>query len=773
MIIPFDKISDDQAFVGSKAFILAKMSKKGLPVPEGLILSHEPDKTEDWQEIYAWWKRMGSFPLAVRSSAFGEDSKEMSFAGQNQSFLNVQSEDALRDAILQCFLSIDREASKSYRKFFTGSETSLPMNVVLQRMVKAQYSGVYFSVNPLNKEEGAVLEYTEGLGEKLVSGQINPYRFSESQLQHNGPISIGKLQEIFKLGTEVSNVLREKIDMEWAIDFSGRLYFLQARPITASRSIVAQKNLIQNEYERIRSSFSEDTWWDGQTFCEWSGTPSQLSYDVWKRAFTAGSSFDLALREMGYRGFDEESRSSGDSILDQLFGRPFVNMAKILPLYFGPIPYEVKPKPKAHLSFSLKKVSAVGFFKAPVSLLRMIKVGWNLSTRRRAYIQQARKELLSFASKSQRPTRTVYENWSTQELMAHWKVEIENFSDSLLKWPLVVAVLIEATERSLEAIVKSIVGPVKARDTVQRWMGSGVKTLSFEMGQSFKKAAGDSKLREFVIARYGHRGPGEMDLCNPRWEELGLSSFDNSSGTTTALLHNVNDVEEEVHSWKSIKETVVLEEWRLLKDLLELREQWKMEHLKPYAHIRYLSLEISKRLNLGLDIFCLTIEEIENLASAKTTAQEINQIILQRKEKSLAYKSVYLADTVLYSDLYEQVFEPYKKESRSFAGLSLSGGRVKGRVKIVNDLSEVQDINEWPADTILLTKATDPGWTPILTRVKGVVVERGGILSHCAIVAREMSLPAINLGHATHTFKDGDFVFLDADKGTLYNESRI
>jgi len=773
VIIPFDQIRDDQSFVGSKAFILAQMSKKGLPVPEGLILSHEPDKESDWLEIFSWWKSMGSFPLAVRSSAFGEDSKEMSFAGQNQSFLNVRGEDALREAILQCFLSIDREASRSYRKFFTGSESAVPMNVVLQRMVKAQYSGVYFSENPLNKEAGAVLEYIEGLGEKLVSGQINPYRHSNTDTQHQGPLAIEKLREVFKLGAEVSNVLREKIDMEWAIDFSGRLFFLQARPITASRSIGTQKSLIQNEYERIQSSYSSDTWWDGQTFCEWSGTPSQLSYDVWRRAFASGASFDQALRELGYLGFDVESKDLNDSILDQLFGRPYVNMAKILPLYFGAIPYEVKATPKAHLSFSFKKVSAVGFLKTPAALFRMIKVGWNLSTRRRYYIQEARKELLAFAGKAQRPTRTVYENWSTEELVAHWKAEIENFSVSLLKWPLVVAVLIEATERSLEAIVKSIVGPAKAKDIVQRWMGSGVKTLSFEMGQAFKLAMSDSKLRDFVIARYGHRGPGEMDLSNPRWEELGFSTFESSNAGSVALAHNSNDIEEEAHGWKSIKESVVLEEWRLLKDLLELREQWKMEHLKPYAHIRYLSLELSKRLKIGMDIFSLNVEEIEAVAASKISVHDMNQIILRRKEKSLAFKSVYLSDVVLHSDLSDQVFKPYKKESRSFTGLSLSGGRVKGRVKIVNDLSEVQDINDWPSDTILVTKATDPGWTPILTRVKGVVVERGGILSHCAIVAREMSLPALNLGHATHTFKDGDLVFLDADKGTLYNESRF
>lgn len=102
------------------------------------------------KEVFSWWKSIDFPLLAIRSSAFGEDSKEMSFAGQNQSFLNVKNEEELRSCILKCFHSVDREASKSYRKFFTGTEQSAPMNVVIQEMVHATYSGVYFSKDPTN-----------------------------------------------------------------------------------------------------------------------------------------------------------------------------------------------------------------------------------------------------------------------------------------------------------------------------------------------------------------------------------------------------------------------------------------------------------------------------------------------------------------------------------------------------------------------------------------------------------------------------------------------
>ena len=81
MMSPFEEIKDDQLFVGSKAFVLAQMSKRGLPVPKGLILTKAPETLDQWNYVFSWWESHHQFPLAVRSSAFGEDSFGLSFAG--------------------------------------------------------------------------------------------------------------------------------------------------------------------------------------------------------------------------------------------------------------------------------------------------------------------------------------------------------------------------------------------------------------------------------------------------------------------------------------------------------------------------------------------------------------------------------------------------------------------------------------------------------------------------------------------------------------------
>jgi rifampicin phosphotransferase len=771
MIQDFRQLEVSQTSVGSKAYVLAMMAQKDLPVPAGLILSHEITSEPDWQKVLQWWESVGCAPVAVRSSAFGEDSQEMSFAGQNKTFLNVSTALELREAIHACFASIHGEASQSYRQFFTGDKKEVPMNVILQVMVKARYAGVYFSFNPTRKEEGAILEYVEGLGEALVSGQVNPFRVWQDNAQSEGPLERNYLNQVFSLGKKVEEKLQQHIDMEWAIDEDFNLHLLQARPITVARSENEHKKILDQEFKRIEDSHPPDGWWDGATFAEWTGRPSRLTFEVWKRSFAPGGAFDLALKELGYQGFTDKSYSPQDSILEQLFGRAFIDMSRMVPLYFGPIPYRINPLPKPHLKFEWYKISTQGILHTPRSLWKMLKVGWQMTTRRRDWIEKSRKELVDFKHKMQRPQQAdFYADWSEQALLNQWQKEIANFSRVSLKWPLVLVVLIEATHQSLRAVLKSVTGPEKVEGYLQRWMGAGLQTASFEMNRYFVRALEEPLKREFFFSRFGHRGPGELDLSRPRWEELGQSAF-GAGKSSSSIKHTSIDVEDEIHQFKTFKDAVLIEEWRLLKELLELREQWKMEILRPYAHIRYLSLEMAKRLGLGPDIFHLTVEEIQALMNNRDNFHQIREIIQHRKEELDAFKGVYLPDVLMKSKL-KTYLEQTEFSHCTLRGTPLSHGIIKGEVRVVGDPSEV-DFSNWPEDVILVTEATDPGWTALFTRAKGVIVERGGVLSHCAILARELGLPSINLPRATEVLKNGDKIWLDGQNGGVKHDKLL
>lgn len=769
MILDFLDLDKTHTFVGSKAYVLAMMAQANLPVPAGMVLSHVPASEGDWGKIAEWWQRQKMVPLAVRSSAFGEDSEEMSFAGQNQTFLNVASMDELKNAVKACFESVDREASKSYRQFFMGEKKDVPMNVVLQVMVRASYAGVYFSVNPVRSEEGAVLEYVKGLGESLVSGKVTPFRVYKKNTKSDGPLNEAIMKKIFELGSQVEKKLSQKIDMEWAINNDYQVFLLQARPITSARSETRQKELLQAELERIQKNFREDTWWDGQTFAEWTGQPSRLTFEVWKRAFAPGGAFDDALHELGYLGFSEKAFSPHESILDRLYGRAFVNMSKMVPLYFGPIPYRIEPTPHPHLKFEWYKITATGVVNTPKSLGRMVRVGWNMSTHRREWIEKSRKELVEFKHKMQRPQGgAIYNEWTDEAVLNIWQKEVTNFSRISLKWPLVLVVLIEATHQSLRAVLNSVVGHDKVQDYLQRWMGAGLKTTTYEMNRYFARAQQEPLKRAFFFARFGHRGPGELDLSHPRWEELGDGAFVGGK-LVEPMVHSEIDVEAEIHSLKTFKDAVILEEWKILKELLELREQWKMEVLRPYAHIRYLSLQLGKRLGVGNDIFQISIEEVEALAQKSLSLDELKKTIRLRREELDAYKGIYLPDILKKAELSKHL-ENSEIDPNSLRGTPLGHGLVKGQVCIVNDPAEV-DFSNWPEDAILVARTTDPGWTPIFTRSRGVIVEHGGVLSHCAILARELGLPSINLPRATQLLKNGDHIWLDGNNGGIRNDT--
>src|SRR5688572_20934136 len=100
----FQQLGENDKFVGGKAFVLSQLAQMNLPVPAGSVLTALPNDDE-WQGILAWWSENGRKPLAVRSSGRGEDSEEFSYAGQQQTFLNVQSESELREAVEKCFHS--------------------------------------------------------------------------------------------------------------------------------------------------------------------------------------------------------------------------------------------------------------------------------------------------------------------------------------------------------------------------------------------------------------------------------------------------------------------------------------------------------------------------------------------------------------------------------------------------------------------------------------------------------------------------------------------
>ena len=769
----FNQINQNHKFVGGKAYNLAILSQQNFPVPNGLILTQIPESDTQWKSITDWWKGIDCPPLAVRSSASDEDDEGVSFAGQNSTFLNVKSEEDLKLAIKNCFESINKESSQFYREHFLGSSTQSTMNILIQEMVDPMFAGVYFSKDPRGQEEGDLIEYVEGLGESLVSGEKTPFKINKgvsSQAHTNWKEKY--TTDLMELGPKVRDYLNKDIDMEWAIDKNGKLHLLQARPITATYAYSNRVKVVTEELARLKNSFSEETSWDGPTFSEWSGIPSYLTFSIWEKAFKPGMSFDDALKKIGYRSFVKKEFSSNESILNRVFGRPYINLDKMLHLYFGPIPYRLVALPRPHLKFDFKRIDFSSFIRTPLSIWNMIKVGWGLSSKRRFWQKKCYKELSEFKHKMDRPLNPgLYKDWDDDKLIDRFSKECYMFSKHSLLWPFVLIILTESTLHSLEAIIENVFGKEKSKKKLKHWMSVGLKTATFEMNNYFIKASEDTNKRPFFMSRYGHRGAGELELSNPRWVELGEKIFFNSteSNSRKKMSFDKKLVSKEINELKTFKKTIILQEWKLLKSMLELRELWKMEILKPFAHIRFIAEELGRRNGLKEDIYYLSVDEIvgKKLFNNNSINEEIINLIKDRKSKEQIFKLYSLPPMVTLKQAEELINGNRTDEVQTLDGESLSPGLSYGTVKVIENINKV-DYSSLPEDFIIVAESTDPGWTPLFAKSKGIIVEKGGILSHSAIVARELGIPAISgIRNCTKMFKDGERICLDGNNGHI------
>ena len=789
--VEFEKVPSHSGRLGGKGAVLGLLASQGFPVPAGGILTHPPKDSDEWRIVFGWWSRMGCPPVAVRSSALGEDSQELSYAGQNHSYLNIRHEDELRDAVHRCFESIHGESSRTYRHFFSQSKAQDgEMNVVLQAMVNPRFSGVYFSKDPRGKVSSWIIELIEGLGEDLVSGRKTPVFITA---ENRAGITVQGLdtfnfEKVLALGARVREILGYEVDMEWALDQNLEVQLLQARPVTALRSLSTQARIVEDEIQRLRTTYPDNPVWDGQTFAEWTGFPTYLTFSLWRNAFSPRNAFGNALSTLGYRSFASkplsENEARKDSLLERVFGRAYVNLEKLSTLYFGPIPFTMVAKPRPHLRFSLKKISLATLLNAPFAILMMLKVGWSLSTRRTAWLTRCNLELNEFRSRSVSSTGNVsaktYKDWQTAILANRMREESRQFYRSTLHWPLVLIILTESSMQTLTSILTTVLGKIEAEKTLRRWMGRGLQTVTAEMTRAYQEACADPLKQPFFVAQYGHRGPGELDLSHPRWMEMGHTAFIDPLRRINQPLSKpisssvqAQDVEQEISELATFKRDILLHEWKLLKQMLELRERWKMELLKPYAQIRFMAEELGRRLQLGQDVHWLRLSELESAASGQLTEilPRLRSKIEERKVRFEAFKQFSFPEFVTISEIEPIIHGESGSSRQQFDGQPLSPGVVFGEVVIVDNPREA-DPSSWPENAILVAEATDPGWTPLFAHARGVIVDKGGVLSHCAIVAREMSIPAVSGIRQCHrVLQTGTKIWLDGNNGRLSLES--
>ena len=364
-IVFFDAIEAvDAGRVGGKGLSLGKTASAGLPVPPGFVITTDAYRrlyergirsdAEFTRSLLDAYRKLGGGAVAVRSSATAEDAADTSFAGQQETILGVEGDEALIDAVERCWRSLFTERAVAYRAKQGVAAAGLAMAVVVQQLVPAEAAGVLFTRDPLDPDGKRMLvEASWGLGEAVVSGRVQPDRFRihrdtghilEKHLglksiridkdgethvppaeQQEFCLSDAALSQLVDLGRKVEDFYRDPRDIEWAWA-NGRCYLLQARPITVA-GIAERERIRQTVIAELKAKADpRGTVWVRYNLSEVLPEPTPLTWAVVQRLLAADGGFGAMNRDLGA---SPDPALGSLSAFDLIANRPMANLARL------------------------------------------------------------------------------------------------------------------------------------------------------------------------------------------------------------------------------------------------------------------------------------------------------------------------------------------------------------------------------------------------------------------------------------------------------------
>ena len=770
------------------------------------------------------YTHLGNGPVAIRSSATAEDLPDASFAGQQETYLHVQSEHDVLTAIRRCWSSLWTARALAYRLRHAIAPSTLCLAVVVQQMVQADSAGVLFTVNPVTgKHDEMVMNATWGLGEALVEGSVTPdmvvvdkrtnavrqqvlgsktvmvvptaYGTEEQEVdalqQQKLVLTDRQVELLTQLGNRIETYFGAPQDIEWAIE-NEHVFILQARPITTKMT------------EKQTVPPGDDSWDMGND-----ATPQV--FDVWTRT-NIGENIPLPVTPLTLTNFPrlfglDTQMSQG---LRRFYGRIYINEGAIihgLTQQYG-LPSNFIDKMWGSRSGRTQQ-KRYGF--RPLRLLRTLPTVFYQRIHAPKQSKHTPQEF--FAQVEQWVTTFMAQDLSLLSDSELWATGLPVWSErgkyvfntnirisipSALFYAILERLTQWWTRQNLaQDAVTGLPGIYSAEVGPQLWhMVHMLRSLHLDNVLLDNDAVTAlTLLRENVMAmpcmqlfedflqRHGHRCPNEVELLNPRWVEAPeqvlelLTSYlqaGESINPTEAEKRQRQRREEAVTTIVAqldpIRKVVFLFMLKKAQQAIVIRDNSRFYVTKFLFPIRKVYAHFGQRwaergwLRRYDDIFFLTTSEIQALAEhGPASVQEVQTRIANRRT-AYEYWLTIIAPDALGPDGTPLV--DAEQAQHMLSGVPASSGRAHGRARIIQN---VQDVSRLTSEDILVTQATDPGWTPIFPLVKGIVLEVGGQLSHGAIVAREYGVPAVvNVQGALHRIQDGQFITVDGTQGHVY-----
>ncbi|MFF1353406.1 rifamycin-inactivating phosphotransferase [Streptomyces sp. NPDC058297] len=760
---------------------------------------------------------------AVRSSATAEDLPTASFAGQQDTYLNVVGPAAVLQHISRCWASLFTERAVTYRRRNGIDHRTVHMAVVVQQMVFPQAAGILFTADPVTgNRKVATVDAGFGLGEALVSGLVNPDVFKvrngevveraiaakqravlalpdggtqeveiDSQRQEQPALTDAQAVRLVQLGRRIEAHFGRPQDIEWCLVDDG-FQIVQSRPITTLFPIPESDDQENHVYVSVGHQQMMTDPMKPLGFSMWQLTAMVAMHEAGGRLFVdvtqrlASPASRAALLDVFGKG-DPLVRDAMETVLAHdgfVPSLPDSGPGGPAPARSAPAPIETDP---AIVTELIERSQA-----SVATLERDIrtKTGPALFD----FLLEAfeeHKRVLSDPLSIQAIMAGMEATWWLNDKLREWLGE-KNAADTLtLSAPDNITSEMGLALLDVADVIRpqpEVVAYLQGVDSVANVESvENVENTAFL--DELAKVPGGTEARDAIEAyldRYGMRCVGEIDITRPRWSERPTT-------LVPVILDNVRNFEpgaagrrfEQGRLRAQEKEQDVLSRLRALPDgdrkadeakgmidrvrtFIGYREYPKYGIISRYfVYKQALFAEAERLVQAGVlpekeDIFFLTFQELHDVVRSN---QVDDELIRQRKDAFRSYHAL-TPPRVLTSD-GEAVTGAYRRDdvpAGALIGVPVSAGTVEGRARVILDMAEA----DLEAGDILVTPFTDPSWSPLFVGIAGLVTEVGGLMTHGAVIAREYGLPAVvGVEQATRLIRDGQRIRVHGTDGYI------
>jgi pyruvate,water dikinase len=762
-----------------------------------------PDKIVS--EITSMLTQFEGNSVAVRSSATAEDLPGTSFAGQYNTYLNVGVDDVCL-AVKCCWASVWNARAVSYR-LNQGIPLDIPFAVVVQECINGEKSGITFTANPVNgRRDQVVINASWGLGESIVSGAVSPDQWvvnkksgksvettiskkkvmttqkdkgtelikTPKNLQEKPVLTQKDITILNELAIKTEAYFKSPQDIEWV--YKKKFYIVQTRPIT---SLFPLPKPLPDSEKGLRVYLSLNIAGQGMT-----EPLTPMGVEAFRLLYYGFSVIAWGSRARKYPDWVKTAA-----------GRVYLDLTDLLGTKIGdnfvtsiagkdPLTEKVLNQ---FLERNKDLVNKKGRLKIPLRLILLVPRLMGMSLSALVNPRKARKKMISAAEKElnylEQTASTLHGVKERLKFIEEGAVDVMNM---MVEQSTVFSMGFAALERA-EALLGSWLGDTYDLEPVRQSLPYNPTTemsmALLKISEKFKEqniepTIDDCEVVNF-LEKFGHRAVLEIDMGLPRWREepeyvidilnlymkgdplQKIEKFENGAVKADTAIQDIADLvtqkKSRVHAW------IIRHLLTCFREMGGLRERPKFDLVRSFSIFRSVLYDVGKELvsqnkleNVN-DIFFVTFADIESGKNLREIAagnkdeykKELNRKVCPRLMTSTG-ESMYAG--------YEEVTD------KGLQGVPVSPGVYEGRVRIIHHPKGAQ-LN--PGE-ILVTRSTDPAWTPLFINAGALIMESGGPISHGSIVAREYGIPAVaNVPEATVHLKTGQHIRVNGVSGEI------